>query len=104
MVIGSMGLLCCLGVFVEMIRKPEGDVVFADKEVAGDDAEAPHGLWQTLGLVGWVNRADRAAWIYPRTDFVLVCVLYDPSGVVKSTQSGIDRRGVLFICLMAVAA
>ena len=63
MVIGSMG--CKLfGRFCRMIRKPEGDVVFADKEVAGDDAEAPHGLWQTLawlaglialtGLLGFI--------------------------------------------------
>ena len=27
---------------------PEGDAIFADKEVAGEDADAPYGLWSTL--------------------------------------------------------
>ena len=33
---------------VRMIRAPETDVIFADREAAGEDAEAPHGLWKTL--------------------------------------------------------
>ena len=31
-----------------MILKPETDVIFADREIDGDDANASHGLWSTL--------------------------------------------------------
>lgn len=48
LVVGSIALFCCAILFVQMIRLPEGDTIFADKELAGDDAEAPHGLWSTL--------------------------------------------------------
>ena len=41
-----------------MMRRPEGDSIFADKEVAGEDADAPYGLWATLawfaGLIALV--------------------------------------------------
>lgn len=48
LVVGSIALLCCLILFVQMIRQPEGASIFADKELAGEDADAPHGLWSTL--------------------------------------------------------
>lgn len=33
---------------VQMILRPEGDTIFADKEASGEDADAPYGLWGTL--------------------------------------------------------
>ncbi len=64
LVIGGFALLCCAALLVRMIRSPEGDAIFADREIAGEDAEAPHGLWTTLawfaglivltGLVGFI--------------------------------------------------
>ena len=47
--IGSVALVCCLILLFQMMMKPEGDLIFADKEVQGEDADAPHGLWSTLG-------------------------------------------------------
>ncbi len=49
LVVGGFSLACCLVLFVSMIRRQEGDAIFADKEVAGEDADAPYGLWSTLG-------------------------------------------------------
>jgi len=64
LVIGTVALLACLVLSVQMIVRPEGDAVFADKEVAGEDADAPGGLWGALawlagliiatGLVGYI--------------------------------------------------
>ena len=64
LVIGGFALACCVVLLVQMIRKPEGDAIFADREAAGDDANSPHGLWATLawfaglialtGLVGFI--------------------------------------------------
>ncbi|MFV0490191.1 MAG: tripartite tricarboxylate transporter permease [Pseudorhodobacter sp.] len=48
LVVGTITLLCCAIILVQMMRRPEGDVIFADKEMAGEDAEAPYGLWSTL--------------------------------------------------------
>ncbi|MEM7491347.1 MAG: tricarboxylate transporter, partial [Pseudomonadota bacterium] len=57
----------CLGLIATMILKPETDIVFADRQAAGEDAEAPHGLWATMawllallvlsGLLGFVLAA-----------------------------------------------
>ncbi len=46
--VGSVALVCCLILLFQMMMKPEGDLIFADKEVQGEDADAPHGLWSTL--------------------------------------------------------
>ena len=37
-----------LGLLVRMMRAPESDAIFADREAGGEDASAPHGLWPTL--------------------------------------------------------
>ena len=47
----TIGLVTCagaLGVAWRMLTQPATDEVFVDLEAAGDDAEAPHGLWSTL--------------------------------------------------------
>ena len=101
MVIGCMGLLCCLGVFVEMIRKPEGDVVFADKEVAGDDAEAPYGLWRTLSwLAGLIVLTGLLGFILALILF-LFAFFTIRAGLSKTRSLALTGGGVLFICLMA---
>lgn len=48
MFISAISIIACLVLLAKMILKPESDVVFADREVAGSDADAPHGLWSTL--------------------------------------------------------
>ena len=49
MVIAGVGIFGCVMLLIQMIRAPEGDMLFADREAAGEDADAPHGLWATLG-------------------------------------------------------
>ena len=46
--VASVGIVALLLLLIRMIRAPENDVIFADREAGGDDAEAPHGLWETL--------------------------------------------------------
>lgn len=52
LVVGGIALLCCLILLVQMTLRPETHVIFADKEAAGEDAAAPHGLWGTLAWFG----------------------------------------------------
>ena len=35
-----------------MIRAPETDTIFADREASGEDADAPHGFWGTMAWFG----------------------------------------------------
>ncbi|WP_416883010.1 tripartite tricarboxylate transporter permease [Marivita sp.] len=48
LVIGGITLAALMILLVQMILRPEGDTIFADKEMAGEDADAPYGLWGTL--------------------------------------------------------
>ncbi len=48
LVIGGITLAALLILLAQMILRPEGDTIFADKEMAGEDADAPYGLWGTL--------------------------------------------------------
>ena len=48
MFISAVAIMACLLSLVRMIRRPETDVIFADREVNGEDAMATHGLWSTL--------------------------------------------------------
>lgn len=46
--VGTVTLIGCTMLLVRMIRKPETDDVFIDLEAAGEERDAPHGLWRTL--------------------------------------------------------
>ncbi|MEE3069900.1 MAG: tripartite tricarboxylate transporter permease [Pseudomonadota bacterium] len=46
--IGGVTLVALLILLVQMILRSETDALFADKESAGEDADAPYGLWGTL--------------------------------------------------------
>ena len=72
LVIGSFALLCCVGLLVQMIRGREGDTIFADRELAGEDAEAPHGLWGTLAwFAGLIALTWLVGFILALTAFLL---------------------------------
>lgn len=46
--ISAVALLATLVIIVRMLLSPADSALFADREVAGEDAEAAHGLWPTL--------------------------------------------------------
>jgi hypothetical protein len=48
MTIATVGILALVLLLIRMMRTSESDEVFADREVEGEDADAPHGLWNTL--------------------------------------------------------
>ena len=48
-IVSGFALLGAIIVFLQMRRRPVTDPIFVDSEQAGEDATAPHGLWQTLG-------------------------------------------------------
>ncbi len=52
LVVGGVSLLCCVLLVGRMMLAAQTDALFADREVFGDDADAPHGLWSTLAWFG----------------------------------------------------
>lgn len=103
LVVGGISLACCLIVLVQMMRSPEGDVVFADKEVAGEDADAPYGLWSTLA---WFAGLIAATWA---VGFIIALVGFLITFLRVRAQAGwfktliLTACGLGFICLMAGA-
>lgn len=103
LVIGTFALLCCLILLVQMIRKPESDSIFADKEHAGEDAEAPYGLWSTLA---WFAGLIAATWF---VGFILALVgfliafLRIRAGAGWGKTLLLTACGIAFMCLMAGA-
>ena len=49
MFVAGVCLVGSLVLIIRMMLKPETDTIFADRERDGEDAEATHGLWPTLG-------------------------------------------------------
>jgi len=47
--VGAVTLIGCLVLLIRMMLAPEGHPIFADMERGGEDGNAPHGLWATLG-------------------------------------------------------
>jgi hypothetical protein len=48
MAISFVATVACLALIIRMIRAPETDNVFADREASGEDADAPYGFWETM--------------------------------------------------------
>lgn len=48
MAISFVATVACLALIIRMIRAPETDNVFADREASGEDADAPYGFWGTM--------------------------------------------------------
>ena len=50
MFVSTIVLISCTILLIQMILKPEGHYVFADRHAAGEDANAPYGL---IGTLSW---------------------------------------------------
>jgi len=92
--VSAVAIVACLLCLVRMIRNPESDVIFADRENHGDDADAVHGLWPTLAwfasllalsaLVGFILALCIFLFLFMRVRArlsIAMAVLYTTSGV-----------------------
>ncbi|MEV8467479.1 tripartite tricarboxylate transporter permease [Fluviibacterium sp. DFM31] len=101
LVIGCFALGCCLILLVQMIRRPEGDAIFADKEVAGEDADAPYGLWSTLAWFGsLIVGTFFVGFIFALLGF-LITFLRVRAGAGWGKTLILTACGIVFMCLMA---
>ncbi len=101
--IGSVALVCCLILVFQMMMKPEGDVIFADKEVQGEDADAPHGLWSTMAwFAGLLVLSALFGFIIALAIFLVS--FFRVRAQVSWSKAGIlTACGIGFMCIMAGA-
>jgi hypothetical protein len=103
LVVGGLSLLCCGLLLVRMIRSPEGDAIFADKEVSGEDADAPYGLWSTLAWFGGLLVATWFLGFILALCGFLVTFLRVRAGAGWGKTLLLTACGIAFMCLMAGA-
>ena len=73
MFVGGVSIVATALVLVQMIRRPESERIFADKEAAGEDAEASHGLWGTLAwFAGLLLLTTLVGFILALAGFLIV--------------------------------
>ncbi|MEN0001372.1 MAG: tripartite tricarboxylate transporter permease [Pseudomonadota bacterium] len=101
MVVSGVALAGCLILLIQMIRRPETDIVFADREFSGEDAEATHGLWPTLAwFAGLLALTGLFGFIIALAIF-LVSFLRFRASLSWLNATLYSACGIAFMCFMA---
>lgn len=101
MVISIVAIVCCLVLIVKMIRQPETDMIFADREADGEDAEAAHGLWPTLAwFAGLLVLSGLLGFIIALGIFLL-SFFKIRAGEPWGKSALLTAIGIAFMCFMA---
>ena len=101
MFVATICLAGCAFLIIRMMLKPETDVMFADRETNGEDADATHGLWPTLGWFGaLLVLTSLLGFILALLIFLFTFMLLRArlSAVYAAVYTA---AGIAFICAMA---
>lgn len=101
LIIGGVGFGCCLILLGQMILRPETDAIFADKERSGEDADAAHGLWSSLGWFGLLIAGTWVCGFILALGGFLVAFLRVRAGAGWGKTLLLTGCGIAFMCLMA---
>ncbi|MEM9267521.1 MAG: tripartite tricarboxylate transporter permease, partial [Pseudomonadota bacterium] len=101
--VGSVALVCCLILIFQMMMKAEGDLVFADKEVQGEDADAPHGLWSTLAWFASLLVLSALLGFIIALGIFLISFFRVRAQVTWQKAVILTAAGIGFMCAMAGA-
>ncbi|WGW04131.1 tripartite tricarboxylate transporter permease [Tropicibacter oceani] len=103
LIIGGITLVALLILIVQMILRPETDALFADKEHAGEDADAPYGLWGTLAwFLGLIVATYLLGFILALLGF-LVAFLRVRAQTPWAKTLILTASGIALMCVMAGA-
>lgn len=98
--VGSITLLCCILLLFRMMRTPETDSVFADREL-GEDGAAAHGLWTTLAwFTGLLVLSSLLGFILALAIFFVAFFRFRAELEWPRTAF-LSAAGIAFILLMA---
>jgi len=103
LVIGGITLAALLILLVQMILRPEGDTIFADKESSGEDADAPYGLWGTLAwFAGLIAATYFVGFILALAGFLVIFLRVRAQAPWPKTLI-LTACGLALMCVMAGA-
>ncbi|MCL3883164.1 tripartite tricarboxylate transporter permease [Marivita sp. GX14005] len=103
LVIGGITLAACLILLAQMILRPETDPIFADKEIAGEEAEAPFGLWGTLAwFAGLIAATYVVGFILALLGFLIAFFRFR-AGAGWGKTLILTAAGIALMCVMAGA-
>ncbi|WP_420326175.1 tripartite tricarboxylate transporter permease [Mameliella sp.] len=103
LVVGGITLAALLILLAQMLMRPETDAVFADKEVAGEDADAPYGLWGTLTwFAGLIAATYVLGFILALLGFLIAFLRVRAQAPWPKTLI-LTAAGIALMCVMAGA-
>lgn len=103
LIVGGVTVTALLILLVQMILRPETDTIFADKEMAGEDADAPYGLWSTLAwFVGLIAATYVLGFILALTGFLVSFLRVRAQAPWPKTLI-LTAAGLALMCVMAGA-
>ena len=101
MFVAGVSLVGCFVLIIRMMLKPETDVIFADREREGDDADATHGLWPTLGwFVALLVLTSLLGFILALAVFLFSFMLLR-ARLSAAMAAVYTAAGIVFMCTMA---
>lgn len=101
MTISFVATAACLLLLIGMIRAPKTDVIFADREAAGEDAEAPHGLWKTLTWFASLLILSSLLGFILALALFLIAFIKVRAGVSWTRTFILTAGGIALMCFMA---
>jgi len=99
--VASLCLVGCAFLIIRMMLKPETDTIFADRERSGEDADATHGLWPTLGWFGALLVLTSLFGFILALGVFLFAFMMIRARVSVVFSLGYTVAGIAFICTMA---
>ncbi|WP_289044191.1 tripartite tricarboxylate transporter permease [uncultured Aliiroseovarius sp.] len=103
LIVGGVTVTALLILLAQMILRPETDTIFADKEMAGEDADAPYGLWSTLAwFAGLIAATYVLGFILALTGFLVSFLRVRAQAPWLKTLI-LTAAGIVLMCVMAGA-
>ena len=99
--VASVCLVGCAFLIIRMMLKPETDTTFADRERHGEDADATHGLWATLGWFGALLLLTSVLGFILALAVFLFTFMMVRARVGLLFSTAYAAAGIAFICTMA---
>lgn len=99
--VSLVGIIACLVLIVRMIRSPETDIIFADREASGEDANAPHGFWATMAWFAALLVLSSLVGFILALMVFLVAFFRIRAGCSWAKTLILSASGIVFMCFMA---
>ncbi|MEM8742768.1 MAG: tripartite tricarboxylate transporter permease [Pseudomonadota bacterium] len=101
--VSSVGVAALVVLLIRMMLAGETDPLFADREAAGDDASAPHGLWPTLAwFAGLLVLSALLGFILALAIFLL-SFFRIRAGLTWAWSAALAAAGIGFMMILAGA-